>query len=177
MVELRGKKEIERSKLCTSFLTQAHTFTLIHLKKITLHKENRMIAKELQPKTTTKAVAVTNKHLRCSFLGKGIFFSSGGYILYSKHPNLSCGQHPKEAGRFWINQPLQTKGLRGMYTSMQKYQERQRPRNHPSLPAKRCFEGASFLTTSQSVGFCGEPEQGSSPLHFLHLKQSFLFQT
>ncbi|KAJ0051076.1 hypothetical protein NL108_012278 [Boleophthalmus pectinirostris] len=59
---------------------------------------------------------MTNKHLRCSFFsGKGFFLRA---IFHIQNISLSCGHIQS----FWITS-LQTKGLRGIYTSMQKYRE------------------------------------------------------
>lgn len=78
-----------------------------------------------------------------------------GNISYSKHQNLSCGQHPKSA--FGLTSLFKQKDwYGGIYISMQKYREGQRSRNCPSLPAK--LEGNAF-----SDGLHREPEQSALP--------------
>lgn len=139
-----GKKKSKEASFAHRFLhrhTHSHSYTW---KKLLYTRKTEWLQKSFSQKLLRKLLQWQTNTLGAPSYERRFFFPSGGYILYSKHPNLSCGQHPKEKESFWINQPLQTKGLRGMYTSMQKYQERQRPRNHLSLPAKRCFEGAAF---------------------------------
>lgn len=151
--------------------TATHTHTHTHFFCFYFTQGKKWLQKSFSQKPLRKLLQWQTNTLGAPFSQERDIFLRGN-ILYSKHQNLSCGQHPKK--RFWINQPLQTKGLiQGMYTSMQKYQEGQRSWNRPSLPAKH--EGDALSNDFTVCRVLQRTWAGSSLLHFLHLKQSLLF--
>lgn len=65
---------------------------------------------------------------------------------------------------FWINQPLQTKGLiQGVCTPACKNIDRGSTLTKPVCRSRQSLREMRFLTTSLSVGFCRESEQDHQP--------------
>lgn len=96
---MEGRKK--KSKL---FHIISYTATQVHIQAHSLlvfsfllyTRGKNYCKKSFSQKTTTKAVAVTNKHLGCTFSGEIIFFFFlfRGQIFHIQNISLSCGQHP-----------------------------------------------------------------------------------
>lgn len=160
-------REIRKIKLFTLFLAQPHKFSLIRTLLLYTRKQNDC-KKSFSQKTTTKAVAVTNKHLRCSFFsGKGfflfLFFSYGQYFLFETSESVLWTTSKKKKiylSAFGLTSLFKQKDWYGggLYTSMQKYREGRRVAPSSAPPRRPSFKTAFSFPRHKNTQTVAPPQ-------------------
>lgn len=170
-----GKKKSKEASFAHRFLhrhTHSHSYTW---KKLLYTRKTEWLQKSFSQKLLRKLLQWQTNTLGAPSYERGFFFPRGA-IFYIQNIRICPADNIQKKQRaFGLTSLFKQKDW-GVCTPACK--------NIKSVNVHEIIRhsqqsGVSreplFLTTSLSVGFCGEPEQGSSPLHFLHLKQSFLF--